>query len=319
MYYCGVDIGGTKIAIVISDKNFNILKKISFFTNTDADPHDIMDEIISKIEGLLNFLSIDRKKLLGIGISCGGPLDSQDGVIINPPNLPKWVNIKIKSYFEERLKVSTYLLNDANACAVAEWKLGAGRGCDDIIFLTFGTGMGAGMILNGRLYEGKAGQAGEVGHIRIAKNGSYAYGKYGSFESYCSGNGIRNLALNKLEEKSIQGADNTLLLTYDKHEINAELIFDLADKGDKFCREVINISAEKLGLGLSILIDILNPERIIIGSIYRRQEAYFKDIVNKVIKEEALEINRKSCQIVPSALGENLGDYAALITALGKY
>ena len=129
-----------------------------------------------------------------IGISCGGPLDSKKGIIFSPPNLPGWDNVPITRILSDEFGVETALQNDANACALAEWLMGAERGHSNMIFLTFGTGMGAGLILNGRLYSGTNDLGGEVGHIRLAKTGPVGFGKAGSFEGFCSGGGIAQLA-----------------------------------------------------------------------------------------------------------------------------
>lgn len=319
MYYIGIDIGGTKISIVLSDHKYNILDKVKLVTDITKNPIEILDNIAEEIKIIIKKNNIKIENVKSIGISCGGPLDSIKGIILCPPNLPKWKNIKIKEYFENIFQLPTYLLNDANACCVAEWKLGAGIGYKNIVFLTFGTGMGAGLILDSKLYLGTNDQSGEIGHIRIAEDGPIGYGKKGSFEGYCSGAGIKNLALIELDKKEIKSSENTELLNYNKEDINTALIFELANNKDDFCNEIIKISARKLGLGLSILIDILNPELIIIGSIYSRAENHFKKIINEMIEEEALQINRKSCKIVPAKLDENIGDYATLITASANY
>src|SRR5690606_15592063 len=135
--------------------------------------------------------------LAAIGISCGGPLDSRRGVILSPPNLPGWDRIPVVEVFQQAFKVPVALQNDANAGALAEWLWGAGRGSHNMIFLTFGTGMGAGLILNGQLYSGTNDLAGEVGHIRLAPDGPVGYGKAGSFEGFCSGGGIKQLATDR--------------------------------------------------------------------------------------------------------------------------
>lgn len=135
-------------------------------------------------------------EIAGIGISCGGPLDSRRGVILSPPNLPGWDEVPVKAYFERETGAPAMLRNDADACAVAEWRYGAGRGCRNMVFLTFGTGFGAGLILNGALYSGSCDMAGEIGHIRAPGDPAYrpvGYGKSGSFEGYCSGGGIAEL------------------------------------------------------------------------------------------------------------------------------
>ena len=189
MYYIGFDIGGTKCAVSLgkAENGINILKREE--VPTDFDPKTTLEKLALYVEEYKRDYEI-----LGAGISCGGPLDTQNGCILNPPNLKGWTNFPIVSYIKERFSLEARLQNDANACAIAEWKFGAGQGKQNIVFLTFGTGLGAGLILNGKLYEGANGNAGEVGHIRLAKTGPYAYGKYGSFESFCSGSGIARLA-----------------------------------------------------------------------------------------------------------------------------
>lgn len=164
-YYVGIDIGGTKIATVVADKNFNILNKKRFLTAETKLPLKSIERIVENIDIQLKEMAITKEDILGIGISCGGPLNSREGVILSPPNLPGWDNVKIVEILKNSFNTKIYLQNDANACALAEWKLGAGKGFENLVFLTFGTGMGAGLILNNRLYCGKQDCAGEVGHI----------------------------------------------------------------------------------------------------------------------------------------------------------
>ena len=190
--YLGLDIGGTKCAIVVGDASFSIKKKISFDTRTARGYEAILDDFKMHIKTLLAEYS--NFKLKRIGISCGGPLDSKKGFIYSPPNLPGWDNVHITKIFSEEFGVETAIQNDANACALAEWLMGAGKGTSNMIFLTFGTGMGAGLILNGKLYSGTNDLGGEVGHMRMEKTGPIGFGKAGSFEGFCSGGGIAQLA-----------------------------------------------------------------------------------------------------------------------------
>ena len=169
-----------------------IIGKRSFATGLYKSWEEVLNRIISCVKELLNENGSCR--LSAAGISCGGPLDIEKGLILSPPNLPGWDKVPIVKYFQNRLGVKTSLLNDANACALAEWRYGAGKGCRNMIFLTFGTGIGAGLILNGRLYSGASGMAGEIGHIRMEKTGPLGYGKKGSLEGFCSGGGIAMLA-----------------------------------------------------------------------------------------------------------------------------
>lgn len=313
--YLGLDIGGTKCSIVVGDSSFSVLRKVGFDTNTDRGWKSILSEFTGHIRTLL----VDYKhcKLKRIGISCGGPLDSKHGIIYSPPNLPGWDSVPVTSILSDEFGVETALQNDANACALAEWLMGAGKGTSNMIFLTFGTGMGAGLILNGKLYSGTNDLGGEVGHIRLAKTGPVGYGKAGSFEGFCSGGGIAQLAKKIVSEKlySNQVVNFCPSLAMVK-DIDAKMIALAASAGDPVANEIIGISAEYLGQALSTLIDVLNPECIVIGSIYARNEALFKPLIEKVLRRETIPASLEVCRIVPAGLGESIGDFAALCVAI---
>ncbi|MDC3220003.1 ROK family protein, partial [Saprospiraceae bacterium] len=184
-YFLGIDIGGTKCAVIAGMENMEILDRIQFLTETDKGAENTIINILDKVKSLIERLN--DYNLVAIGITCGGPLDSKTGLIMSPPNLPGWDKIPITKLIEDNFDVPVFLQNDANACALAEWRFGAGKGTNNMIFLTFGTGLGAGLILDGRLYAGTNDLAGEVGHIRLAEDGPLGYDKKGSFEGFCSG------------------------------------------------------------------------------------------------------------------------------------
>lgn len=308
--FLGVDIGGTKCAITLGDKNGNIISKERFLTTT-------VEETIDNIIKYSKKLS-ENQEVLSCGVSCGGPLDEEKGIIMSPPNLVGWDNIHIKEILEKELGIPCAVRNDANACAMAEWYFGAGMGTKNMIFMTFGTGLGAGLILNGRLYSGTNGNAGEVGHIRLGAFGPSGFGKCGSFEGFCSGSGIKELG-RSLAREAIQRGETVSWAESGIDNIEVADIADAARKGDEIALDVFNISATKLGEGLSILIDILNPEKIIIGSVFARCHDLFAPIIDKIINKEALGISAKVCEVVPAELGEKIGDMAALAVAREVY
>lgn len=314
-YYLGIDIGGTKCAVIAGKEDMTILDKATFPTETQKGPSNAIKLLLDEAEKIVIKFGADGLK--AIGISCGGPLDSRRGIVQSPPNLPGWDNIPIVSLFVEKFKKPAYLQNDANACALAEWKFGAGQGTENMIFLTFGTGMGAGIIAGGKLYPGTNDLGGEVGHIRLADDGPEGYGKHGSFEGFCSGGGIARIAMKIAAEKA---AKNERVSFIDKINSNGGIttkdIAEAAANGDPTALEIFEISGRHLGMGLSILIDILNPQRIVIGSIYARCRQFLEAPCMKVIEKEALEPARKVCTIVPAALGEQVGDYASLSVAI---
>ncbi len=305
-YYLGMDIGGTKCAVVISEKSGTSVKdKIRFETKTERGWRCVVNELIKSAREIIERNGISAGDILACGVSCGGPLDCEKGIIMRPPNLPDWDNVPLADIIKDELGIPCKVRNDADACALAEWQFGAGKGTKNMIFLTFGTGMGAGLILDGKLYTGTNGTAGEVGHIRLDADGPVAYGKAGSFEGFCSGAGIAAMG-----KKMLSIYNGTTLIPYDN--VTAKTIADAAAMGDKLANAIYRRCGEKLGLGLSILIDILNPERIVIGSIFQRSGHLLIDTMNEVIKKEALEISAGCCEIVPAMLGDNIGDYAAI-------
>ncbi|MEG0911825.1 MAG: ROK family protein, partial [Ruthenibacterium sp.] len=203
-YYIGIDMGGTKCAVVLGDADGVILQRLAFPSGKNAHPETYMPKFYEAIDTLCEAHQ-NGLPPLAIGVSCGGPLDSCKGVIQAPPNLPLWNDVPICDLLQTRYGCPTYLQNDANACAIAEWQFGAGKGTRNMIFLTFGTGLGAGLILDGKLYEGTNGMAGEAGHIRLAAQGPVGYGKSGSFEGFCSGSGLRQMGETSLNALHTQG------------------------------------------------------------------------------------------------------------------
>lgn len=188
-----------------------------------------------------------------------------------------------------------------------------------MVFLTFGTGMGAGLILNDRLYSGATALAGEVGHIRLADDGPVGYGKKGSFEGFCSGGGIARLGRMKAQE-ALQGGKPPLFCktAQDIGSISAKTIGEAAQRGDPLALEIYHTVAEHLGKGIAIIIDMLNVETIVIGSIFVRQQALLEGPMWETIMKEALSLSAMACRIVPAGLGEELGNFAALSVALDR-
>jgi len=312
--FIGLDIGGTKLAAVLGTYDGRILKKLKTPSEATKGPEQMIEKLLSMAHQLMN------TEVKAVGISCGGPLDSKNGIIMSPPNLPGWDNIHITNIISQSLGVPAYLQNDANACALAEHRFGAGIGCDNMVFLTFGTGMGAGLILNGRLYSGITDTAGEVGHIRLAPDGPVGYGKAGSFEGFCSGGGIAKLAAKMIKESINSGKSVGFCQDIEQADnITAEDVGKAAAAGDPLAIEILKISGKYLGYGLSIIIDMLNPEKIIIGSIFARCRDILQPEAEKVIAEEALPIAAQHCTITVPGLGEAIGDYASLSIAIENW
>ena len=296
----GLDIGGTKCAISTGECEDGTIKILSReeFPTAGLTWQQVLEEFAARIDRLAN--PSTPSNLSAIGISCGGPLDSRRGVIMSPPNLPGWDDVPVVKFFVDRFRVPVAVQNDANACALAEYLYGSGRGTKNLVFMTFGTGLGAGIIVDGRLYSGANDNAGEIGHIRLAPSGPVGYNKEGSAEGFCSGAGMARLA------KIRKGLDLT-----------TKELFARVRAGDPDCTEVFRESAEKLATILAYTIDILNPEVIALGGVFMRNADLFMPVVEPLVAREALPGAKGVCRIAPAALGENIGDYAALAVAGG--
>ena len=312
MSYCiGFDIGGTKCAVSLGKVEEG---KISLLKREET---PTVDEPKKTLSVLAPFVKewVKEYGVTAAGISCGGPLDSKKGLIVSTPNLSKgWHGFYIVDYVKEEFGLTAKLQNDANACAVAEWKFGAGRGTRNMVFFTFGTGLGAGLILDGKLYAGANDNAGEAGHIRLAKTGPIGYGKAGSFEGFCSGSGIAKLA--KQMAARCKKMPECIEKMGGMSEITTKKLAQAAFAGDKFAKRVFDKSGEMLGKGLSVIVDIINPEKIVIGGVFMRSSALLVPAMNKVLQKEALGESMQVCEIVPAELSENIGDIAALSLAL---
>ena len=314
-YYIGIDIGGTKCAVTLgrdTDGVLEILEKTKF--PTVKDPNEVLERFHAELLKLLDKRGLTVSHVAGLGISCGGPLDAARGIVQSPPNLPLWDNIPVTDFFRSRTGIPSYLENDANACAVAEWKYGAGKGKNNVIFLTFGTGLGAGLILDGKLYSGTNGNAGEIGHVRLRPDGPVGFGKAGSAEGFCSGGGLAQQG-KKAAAEHPEAAKTLVEYAGGIDGINAKNIAELATQGNEFCLDIYRKCGEMLGETLSILIDVLNPECIILGGVYMRSNELLAEEMNRVINREALPMSAKICTVLPSGLREEIGDYAALSLA----
>lgn len=283
MSYIGIDIGGTKCAVVRGEGT-DIESKVKFDT---TNLQETLARIFSEVRAAMT------ESVTAIGVSCGGPLDSAKGIIQSPPNLPGWDDVHITEMLEAEFHLPAYLCNDADACALAEWQYGAGKGSRNMAFLTFGTGLGAGLILGGRLHTGACGMAGELGHVTLHRGGTHiGYNKAGSVEGYCSGAGIAQYGKGTAKELGIR-----------------------AEEGDAQAIEVYRQVGDDLGRALAILVDILNLDTIVIGSIYARSKEFIEPAMWNALKEEALAASVAAVQVHPAALGEHIGDIAALCVA----
>ncbi len=284
MKILGTDIGGTKVSVCLADDE-KILGRSRFPAADFPGPAATLAEIARRARALMAGQHIER-----IGISCAGPLDSSRGVVLSPPNMPGWDNVPVCEILARELGAPARLENDANAAALAEWQFGAGRGTRHMVFLTCSTGMGGGLILDGRLYRGRRDFAGEVGHLRLTDDGPKLYDKAGSFEAWASGTGL-----------ALQTGRS------------AEELARAARAGEAQAIAAITRAGEMLGRGIAILCDVLNPEIVVCGTLAVHLGDMYLEPARRVVAAEALD----PCPIVPAQLTDDLPERAAIAVALG--
>jgi glucokinase len=315
--YLGVDVGGTKTAVVLSSAPPAVLGRMEFATLPEQGPQHALDRIVESARTLLAQHSLEQPSIAAIGVSCGSPLDRVQGIIHAPPNLSTWVDVPIRRLLEEAFHTRCRVENDANAGAVAEHRFGAGMGVDHMVFLTLGTGLGAGIIAAGSLYLGANGDAGEIGHVRLSSTGPVGYHKAGSIEGWASGGGIAQLAMRMLAQAERRGRSSMLHAQMAGGKLTARDVGHAAQAGDAVALSILRTSGARLGQALAMLIDVLNPQRIVLGGLAWRMGETLLGPMRKMIEREALPQSLQACEIVPAALGERIGDVAALCVAMG--
>jgi len=305
----GLEIGGTKCSVWLGRRDGDAMNLIGHeIFPTIADPVPCFAALAEAGDRLL---AANPGELIAVGISCGSPLDAEAGIVQTPPNLPLWQDVPVAQWATERWGAPAFLQNDADACALAEWQYGAGQGTKNMIFLTFGTGMGAGLILDGRLYSGTLGMGGEIGHIRLSDQGPVGYGKRGSVEGFCSGGGIKQTAETFAREALQVGHAPE----WAKGEISAKTVAEAAMAGEPVACAVYEEVGRWLGRAVAILVDLLNPQCIVIGSIFARSGKLLIPSMEEVLKKECIPVNLAACRIVPCALGEEMGGYGCMAVA----
>ncbi|HLY42456.1 MAG TPA: ROK family protein [Terracidiphilus sp.] len=303
----GFDIGGTKTACVEGTTDAEILQRLEMPTRA-AEPFDqTFPAIVEAGSKVAEAALRGGRSVVAVSISVGGPLKIAEGILINPPHLPGWHDVDLKTRFSEEFPgLPVVVEHDGNAGALAEFHFGVGKNRPNLkhlIFLTFGTGVGGGFIVNGQILRGASDTAGEIGHWRLAEDGPLGFGKHGSWESFGSGAGLVELAARMFPQRWTP-------VTPIRTVVEAML----AD--DPEALQVADEVGKWMGRGLALLIDALNPQVITFGSLGVALGERVLGPARKVIVEEALPQAAAACELVPSVLGAKIGDVAALMAAL---
>jgi glucokinase len=312
-----IDLGGTKVIVSIISHQGQVMAKEYHLTLAEEGPQSVINQIFSAIDRLLSARNIDPSQLHSISIAAAGAIDFDKGVVTLSPNLPGWHDIPLRDIVNRKCKVNTILINDASAAALGEHEFGAGKGVNNLILLTVGTGIGGGIIINGRLYSGPSGSAGEIGHMTIDVNGPRcSCGNIGCLEMLASGSAVAREAIRRIS----QGGRSILagMVEGKIENITAEKVEVAARGGDSLALEVISKAATYLGVGMVNLVNIFNPEMIIVGGGVAKMGELLLKPARQVVKERAFPLSAQAVRIVPAQLGDNAGVLGAAAFAYGQ-
>jgi len=310
-----VDLGGTKILAALFQTGDRVIDRKLESTRADEGVESVIRRFFHIVDGLLAKNGIAPEELGSISIAAAGGIDSRRGVITFSPNMPGWSGVPLRSMVEDRYRVSSFLLNDASAAALGEHRFGAGRGSQEMVLLTVGTGIGGGIITGGKLYLGADGAAGEIGHMTVEINGPECRcGNTGCLEMLASGTAMVREAVSRIE-----GGEASLLAEMAGNGgITGEMVSIAAERGDPLALEIIDRIAFYLGVGLVNLVNIFNPEIIVIGGGVANLGNLLLDPARMLVRERAFAVSAERVRIVTAELGNEAGIYGATAYASGS-
>jgi glucokinase len=292
----GWDVGGTKSGVVLGTRGGDLVEQRAWPSEVARGPDAL---VAAFVEEAKPFLDAHGAAIAACGVSVGGPVNPANGVVYSPPHLPGWDAFPVGAKLRDALGVPVVVEHDAAACLEAEVLWGAARGCSHAVYLTCGTGFGAGILIDGRVLRGPGGESPELGHVRIAPDGPVCFGKAGSAESFCSGEGLSKLAPFLFPGRFAAPVEPRRLV-------------ESAESGDADARAVIEASGRRTGQAAALLADLLIPQVIVLGSLARYLPAYWLDALRSEFEREALERNRRNTRIVPAGLRERLQSLSAI-------
>lgn len=312
-YVIGIDLGGTKLLGIIMDVEGRVTGCIKMPTNANKGSNYVINKIFVLIESLIRDAGIHLNDVDAISICSPGPLDSKNGRILFSPNLSDFENVNIVDILQSKYGIATYLENDANAAAVGEYLYGAGQGCKNCVYVTVSTGIGCGIIINGHLYHGHSGNAGELGEIIVETKPDKIFGEWdGTLERIASGKAIARVA-NLLLTRNPTSTLNKIT------EISAEDVFQAARDGDYFAANVIKNSMNYLGIGIFNLINIIDPQKIVLGGGVTKAGDIVRRQIEETIKQNSGLSLAGKVEVIPAQLGEQSGARGAVALVLEQH
>jgi glucokinase len=320
----GVDLGATQIRAAVL-RGATLLSRVGLLVGAESAPEHVVPRMFQAVQQALVEARTPLDAIAGIGIGAPGPLNNRTGVVLEPPNLPGWHRVPLRDLFIEKFGVPVYVENDANAAALGEYMFGAGHGSKELVYLTISTGIGGGVITNGRVMEGITGTASELGHMTIDWHGGRCNcGNIGCLEYLASGTAIARqaneaIAMGKGDElltfalmqhdvdKAADTPRDNVMEAITPLHVNARTVAQAAKAGIPLARKIIAEAAEALGVGLVNIIHIFNPELIILGGGVSQIGELLIEPARRIVEARAMPVSREAARIVMAELGNDTG------------
>lgn len=306
----GIDVGGTKLAAGVGTAEAGLLSWADERTRVAEGVEPVIGRMVDLARRAIAAAGRPEAELAAVGVGIGGPLDPVRGVIQDPPNLPGWTDVPLGDRLRQAFRLPVFIRNDADAAALAEHRFGAGRGCDNLVYLTISTGIGGGVIIGGRLYAGESGNAGEIGHVSVAHDGwPCVCGRRGCPEAFASGTSIAQRARRAL-------ANGHVSVLGERSEVTARDVAEAARDGDRLARTIWDETMVVLGATVANVLNAFNPGLVILGGGVTRAGDLLFEPVRRLALSQTLGPQARDAQIVPAQLGEQTGVLGALAVAL---
>jgi len=307
--YVGIDLGGTNLKLGLVAADGSPIQRQTTPTQADRGPDHVIHRMAQAVRRLADAAGVRTSDVSAVGIGAPGPLDTRDGKVVFAPNLPGWRNIPVRDRLAQALDLPAVLENDANAAAYGEFRCGAGRGTNDMVMLTLGTGVGGGIILGGRLFRGKTDTGAELGHLVINRGGRRCgCGNRGCLEAYASATAVVARTREAIEAGEASALDPAADMT-------CKDVFDAAAAADPLAERIVDETADALAAGITSILHVLNPDMVVLtGGMMGAGDAFLSDIRRRV-HETAFERAWAVCDIRWSTLGGDAGILGAALAA----
>ncbi len=305
-YRIGVDVGGTNVKIALVDKKGEIKFPKTVPTRAEMGYEYTIGNIQQSIKDLISEAGIEKNALEGIGFGFPGQIDCDKGIVRLAPNIPGWVNVPISEIMQKEFNVPVKVDNDVRCAALAELNYGAGVGCKNLICITVGTGIGSGLIINGKIVRGASNAAGEIGHIKLEMHDGLlcGCGDRGCLEAYASGPSIVAMA-----KEYVMGGKSAKFreIAGSIDAITPAIVAQAANEGDAVAKKIFEIMGEYIGIGLTSVVNLLNPEKIVIGGGVADAGDILLEPLRKTLKSRTMPIQGGAVEVVPAQLGNTAG------------